>query len=68
MAAQRTIIIESTYNGTTYETEFENVNPTGDASQSSVAESLRSAFSQVMALSNNTTNTYYVMDKINITG
>ncbi len=67
MATERTLIIVSRDTmGETYETTIPNINPAGDATQSEVKESLRSAASQLNALSTNTFLECYAVDKIKL--
>lgn len=67
MATERTLVIVSRDAlGNDIETSIPNINPAGDAAQSEVKESLRSAASQLMALSDNTVRYYYAVDKIKL--
>lgn len=67
MATERTLIIVSRDTmGETYETSIPNINPAGDATQSEVKASLRSAAADISALSDNTFVTCYAVDKIQL--
>lgn len=67
MATERTLIIVSRDTiGETYETSIPNINPAGDATQTDVKTSLRSAAAQLNALSTNTFIECYAVDKIKL--
>lgn len=67
MATERTLIIVSRNTiGEIYETSIPNINPAGDATQSDVKESLRSAAVQLNTLSTNTFIECYAVDKIKL--
>ena len=67
MAAERTLVIISRDTiGETYETSIPNINPAGDATDSSIKTSLRSAAVDLNALSTNTFIECYAVDKIKL--